>query len=188
MKKLLVSFLFLAGFGFASQAQTGSIFVQGTIGGSFTKYENDTKRNSFDIRPYVGYQFNENWTAGIFGGYENITYKPTSGNDQKYTNFSAGVFGRYQLPISDKFSFFGQADLGFGQEKDNDSYKANKFGINVYPGFQYALGKGWGLNFVLSGIHYDSTKEDGADKAESDFGIYLGQGYGFGISKNFGGK
>ena len=66
MKKILV-ILALAMISFAN-AQKGSVLVMGSINYQSQNTSNsglETKQNYFGFSPKVGYQFHENWTAGI---------------------------------------------------------------------------------------------------------------------------
>jgi len=188
MKKLFFSVLFLTGFGIASQAQSGSIFVQGSLGADFGKSASETKSSDFSFRPYVGYQFNDNWTAGILLGFQSDSYKPLNGTKQTSTGFEAGAFARYSVPLSERFSFFGQGEVAFGQDKDQNDVKANSVAVRVMPGIQMAIQNGWALNFTLGGISYGSYKYDGADNASTSFDLNLGEALNIGVSKNIGGK
>lgn len=192
MKKTILSLMLMAGITTAALAQEGSVLVYGNAGLSSNKIANDSKSSSYSILPGIGYQFSENWTAGLsFGVYGSRSEFGTTVN--KNNGFSVGPFVRYTHKISDLFSLFGQADVNYNSSKSTSfgdpSTTVNGFNVGIIPAVQMNVKNGFALNFGFGGIEYGSSKVDapGANSSNS-FNLTFGQQVNFGISKNFGGK
>jgi len=188
MKKLVLGAVLMTGIALASQAQKGSILLYGNVGVSSTKEADDDKTSSFNINPGVGYQFTDNWTAGVNLGYGQTKYNPSGiGATSTSKDYNAGVFARYTKPLGSIFSIFGQANVGY-VGTDFDGGKSNGFGANVFPAVALNVHNGFALNFSFGGISYETTKVKGASESRNAFALNFGQQAHIGISKNFGGK
>ena len=197
MKKMLVV-LALAMVSFANAQKKGSILVMGSIEYNSQNVSNsgsEGKYNDFAFSPKVGYQFDENWTAGIEAGVG--TSKQENGNNTEYktNNFSLGGFLRYSKPLNQTFSAY--ADLGVGYQNRkvtqdvgpvNTINEGDGFYIGITPAILVNVGKGFGLNFNVGGLGYDTLNYDG-DNGNGDnvknFNFSFGQQFSVGISKNF---
>lgn len=203
MKKVLVMAA-LAFFGIAN-AQKGTILLGGNVGyntGKTSFATSENKSDSFQFAPRVGYQVNDHWTFGIEGGIysqksENSNdLNPAADTENKTNGIQIGPFARYSMPLSETFSVF--ADLGAGyQTVKNDqtsfngffstttSDKGNGFYVGITPALFINMKKGFGLNFGIGGIGYNSLSFDTSDRDTSNFNITFGQSFNLGISKNF---
>ncbi|MDR7369348.1 outer membrane beta-barrel protein [Flavobacterium aquidurense] len=196
MKKMLVV-LALAVVSFANAQKKGSILVMGSIEYNSQNVSNsgtESKYNSFAFLPKVGYQFHENWTAGLEAGVG--TAKNEAGNmEDKTNNFSLGGFLRYSKPLNQTFSAY--ADLGVGYQNTKSTIKngfttatneGDGFYVGVTPAIFININKGFGLNFNIGGIGYNTLNFDG-DNGNGDtvknFNFSFGQQFSVGISKNF---
>lgn len=196
MKKTLV-ILALAMFGFAN-AQKGTILVSGNVGYSSQK-SSDTSGypdyTTFNFLPKVGYQFNDNWTVGVESSIANSKSTFTVG-DNKSSSFSVGGFVRYSKPLGGIFSVY--ADLGTGYHNAEQTYfsggfnpstittKTNGFYVGITPALLLNITKGFGLNFNIGGLGYNTlnnTTHNGSDY--KNFIFSFGQAFSVGISKNF---
>lgn len=190
MKKILVMAA-LAICSFAN-AQKGTVLVGGNIGYTSQNVDyngGETKSNEFSFSPKVGYQFHENWTVG--GEFTVASSKDEQGINEYKTNTSRfGAFVRYTMPLSQTFSVF--ADLGAGfQNRTNKEYiganyakeKADGMYIGVVPALFINMKKGFGLNFSIGGLGYDTLSYDNRDV--NTFNFNFGQTFNIGISKNF---
>ena len=195
MKKLFTLSLLAVSF-FSSKAQVGSVLVGGDAGLSSQKNTitpfGEQKSTSFNLSPYVGYQFTDNWTAGVKLGYSMAkTTSEPSGDVYKANNFSAGPFVRYTKNLSDIFSLYGQFDAQFGKgkTKNNGTTTSESSGstFNLFPAVFVNLKNNFGLNFNFGGISYASAKPGNGSKSTA-FNINFGSTANIGISKNFGGK
>jgi len=192
MKKTILSLMLMAGITTAALAQEGSVLVYGNAGLSSNKIADDSKSSSYSILPGIGYQFSENWTAGLsFGVYGSRSEFGTTVN--KNNGFSVGPFVRYTHKISDLFSLFGQADVNYNSSKSTSfgdpSTTVNGFNVGIIPAVQMNVKNGFALNFGFGGIEYGSSKVDAPGvHSFNSFNLTFGQQVNFGISKNFGGK
>ena len=188
MKKLVLSALLLAGFAFAGHAQKGSVLLYGNVGISTTKEADDDKYTTFQLNPGVGYQFTDNWTAGVNLNYGYNKANPSGpGASTTSKNYGAGLFARYTKPLGGIFSLFGQANAGY-VGTDFGGNKTNGFGIEVFPAVALNVHNGFALNFSFGSIGFESTKAKGVDGSNNDLWLNFGQQVNFGVSKNFGGK
>lgn len=175
MKKLLVAVVIL--FTTIASAQTNSILLGGNVGFSSEKI-GDSKLENFEFSPKVGYQFADNWTAGVEGSIMNI--KATG--LEKTENYKIGGFVRYSVPLSSLFSVFG--DLGAGYQSTNLNDAKGMY-VSLTPALFINMKNGFGLNFSIGGINYDNL--DGKnDPRQERFGFDFGKTLKIGVSKNFG--
>ncbi|TCN60663.1 porin family protein [Flavobacterium circumlabens] len=193
MKKMLL-ILALATTSFAN-AQKGTILVGGNIGYSSENANHELserKSNSFSFSPKVGYQFHDNWTVGgEFGLYSSKFVADES--ESKDDNFKLGAFVRYSVPLSETFSVF--ADLGAGFQKQKQKNYTNGLGTStskadgIYAGITPALfinmKKGFGLNFSIGGLGYETLTFDTSDTDVNKFYFNFGKTVNIGVSKNF---
>lgn len=175
----------MTGIALASQAQKGSVLLQGDLNFNSSKAANDDKQTSFEINPTVGYQFTEHWTVGVTGGVGSTKYKPVVGSDSKSTNYAAGIFGRYTQPLGGIFSIYGQADVVMTGSENTAGVEFRGFGIGITPAVQLNVKNGFALNFGFGGIGFNSNKVKGANDSNTSFGLNFGEQFHFGISKNF---
>lgn len=196
MKKMLVV-LALAMVSFAN-AQKGSILVMGSVNYESQNVSNsgsEDKSSSFGFAPKVGYQFHENWTAGIEAGVGTDKREFNDNTQNKVNNFSLGGFLRYSKPLNQTFSAY--ADLGVGYQSVKNTFpvggflatnEGDGFYVGVTPAIFINVNKGFGLNFNVGGIGYNTYNFDGnngnGDNVKN-FNISFGQAFSVGISKNF---
>ncbi|MFH7003820.1 outer membrane beta-barrel protein [Flavobacterium bizetiae] len=193
MKKILL-ILALAMFSFAN-AQKGTILVGGNIGYVSDKTEfrfGETKTNTFTFSPKVGYQFNDNWTVGG-------EFTVSSSNNEnavreiKENGFKLGAFVRYSVPLSQTFSVFADMGAGFQNEKTkvygaDNSYsktKADGMYVGITPALFINMKKGFGLNFSIGGLGYETMNVENNGGDNSRFYFNFGQTFNIGVSKNF---
>ncbi|GAB3005750.1 outer membrane beta-barrel protein [Niabella terrae] len=208
MKKIFLGLAALSSVALAN-AQSGSILVGGNVDfSSYTKDygEDDTeKSNTLEFAPTIGYQFNDNWTAGVVGsiatnknrvpislideleGLPGTTYA----EDVKTTTLGVGPFVRYTQPLSEVFSLFGQLQgqyLSSTMKEDGeniDSQEQTGFNVGFFPAVFINVKNGFGLNFNIGGIEYTSKKFNETDIKNSNFNVNFGKSVSIGISKNF---
>ena len=187
MKKVLFVAFAVVSISQAVHAQKGSLLVGGSINMVSSKTPstpNDSKSSSFEFSPTIGYQFHDNWTAGLITDIGTSKYTSATNVATKTNTFDIGPFIRYSKSLSAIFSVYGQLQGVFGSTKIADS-KATTAAINAFPAVFINVKNGFGLNFNIGGIGYNSNKPTGAN-ASHTFGITFGQAVGIGISKNFG--
>ncbi|MBK7885071.1 MAG: porin family protein [Chitinophagaceae bacterium] len=178
----------------STQTSTGlanTVLLYGNLGFSSTKEANETKVSSFDFNPGIGYQFNDNWAAGLAVrvGLDKTDPKGDD-NETKSNDFELGPFVRYTQPLSNIFNVFGQLDLGFKASKvdppgDNNEVKSSGFYGQIAPAIQVNVKNWFALNFGFGGLRFDSDKVEDADNAKTSIKFDFGQQVNIGISKNF---
>jgi hypothetical protein len=193
MKKMLV-IAALAMFSFAN-AQKGSILVGGNIGYSSETVDygvGETKTKQFSFSPKVGYQFHENWTVG--GEFTVASAKDDNGaREIKDNDFKLGAFVRYSVPLSQTFSVFADMGAGFQNQKrtidgpgnDYSKSKADGMYVGVTPALFINMKKGFGLNFSIGGLGYETLSYDNNGPDVNNFYFNFGQTFNIGVSKNF---
>jgi hypothetical protein len=183
MKKIIFAAIIIVTASISAKAQTGSILVYGNVGISTNNNggNGNPKTTVTSLNPAVGYQFNNNWTAGLSLGYSNANSDYTS------QQFSVSPFIRYAKTISPIFSIYGQFQAGYVHSVyDPGSIKANGFNAQLFPAVFINVKNGFGLNFSFGGLTYNSIKPSGGS-ANNSLAFTFGSGASFGISKNFGG-
>ncbi|UEG49845.1 porin family protein [Ferruginibacter lapsinanis] len=185
MKKVLVAAFALVSL--TASAQKGTLLVAGNVSLETSKspdVPNDEKSTSFDFNPTVGYQFNDNWTAGVVA--EVGTTKNTSNTNvvTKYSSFGVGPFVRYTQTLSNIFSLYGQLQGVFGTSKVGSTKVGTSTAIALTPAAFINLKNGFGLNFDFGGLGFSSTKPTGGS-ASTGFGVTFGKTMNIGIQKNF---
>lgn len=175
MKKLLLAIVVLITT--LASAQKNSILLGGNVGFTSEKI-GDSKLENFEFSPKVGYQFTDNWTAGVEGSIMNVK---TTGFDRT-EKYKIGGFVRYAVPLSDLFSVYG--DLGAGYQSTNVNDQKGMY-ASLTPALFINMKRGFGLNFSIGGLNYDNL--DGKnDPKQERFGFNFGKTLNIGISKNFG--
>jgi len=193
MKKILV-IAALAICSFAN-AQKGTILVGGNIGYTSDKTEfqaSERTVSEFSFSPKVGYQFHENWTVG--GEFTVSSYNDDNGiTEEKNNAFKLGAFVRYTMPLSQTFSVFADMGAGFQNAKFKEYGPGNAFAktkadgmyVGVTPALFINMKKGFGLNFSIGGLGYETLSYDNNGADVSSFYFNFGQTFNIGISKNF---
>lgn len=196
MTKKFILFGFAALIASGTFAQKNTLLVGGNVGISSSKNENsqfDNKSSTYSFDPFIGYQFDNHWTAGavvsLSGNKQTVSSSPEQVT--KSNNFAAGPFIRYSHNLSNIFMLYGQLQGTFGGYKNTSSLgsvtntsKGSVFNATLFPAVFINLKNNFGLNFNFGGIAYGSSKPDGG-KAINTVSFNFGQVANIGISKNF---
>ena len=156
----------------------GDVFITGAVGFG-TSSTGDFKANGFTVSPSVGFFVNENIALGARLGFNSTTEDDTVTED-KSTEFSAGVFGRYYFTPASQFSIFAE----LGAEINNTKFesttgpftsesKSNGFGIAFAPGVNYFISDKFSIEATWGVLGYSTSKPD-VDGAESTDNFSLG--------------
>jgi hypothetical protein len=180
MKKVVLVTGMLFAFVFGAQAQKNTLLVYGNLDVLSDK-EGSVKNSTFSISPGIGYQFTDNWTAGLNLAAGNTKYGVAG---VKTSSFGVGPFIRYAYPLSDIFAVYGQFNANVLSGK-TAGLKSNGFQGTLFPAIGVNLKNGFALNFNFGSLGFGSNKVKGMEKT-TNFGLSFGSGAGFGISKNFG--
>ncbi|WP_264553380.1 porin family protein [Flavobacterium sp. N2038] len=139
MKKLLVAVVLFATT--IVSAQKNSVLVGGNVGFSSEKI-GESKLENFEFAPKVGYQFTDNWTAGVEGSIMNVK---TTGLEST-EKYKIGGFVRYSVPLSEVFSVFADLGAGYQSTSLND---AKGIYASLTPALFINMKRGFGLNFSI---------------------------------------
>ena len=194
MKKIFLALLAVSSIATAN-AQKGSILLYGNLSFNTSTDVVKTKTTNWAAMPGIGYQFDNNWTAGLNLGFgEQGTQANGSSDKQTINTYNFGVFARYSHNMGNIFYCYGQVDVSYtgGYTTFGSAPSFNKHtGLmaDFVPALGMHLGKGWGMNFSVGGISYVTDKSaDAGATASNNLSITFGQQMNIGISKNFGGK
>ena len=179
MKKVFLSLLLAGASVVGVRAQSNTLLVYGNVNVDSQKAGNTTV-NSYNFSPGVGYQWNNNWTAGInlgLSGRSNTINSITA----KSSDVAVGPFVRYMQPLIGPFAIYGQFNANFLSGKDYSGFQGT-----IFPAIGVNLKNNFALNFTFGSLGFTSIKADGAADATTNFHFGFGSGAGFGISKNFG--
>lgn len=203
MKKvLLVVALTVISF---ANAQKGSVLVAGGL-----EYLSRSNGNytTFAFSPKIGYQIDNNFTAGISANFESIKdvvdfrmlsynqydplFQSANNIEQIFNNNSYGAFLRYTKPLAGVFSIYAELEVGIINQQITSNLAGNSpknttgFYLGIEPAIFVDLNKGFGLNFSIGGIAYSNVSSDVAGSISQDVFVFsVGKSLGFGISKNF---
>ncbi len=155
-----------------AQAQ---VFVGGGVGFNSVKVtENADATKTFSIMPEVGYNFNDQWTAGV-----NLGFTSVKAGDADATNaFGAGVYGRYHFCQAGNLKLFAEVGADF-TTYNNDG--GNNFSVALRPGLTYSLTDNWSITAKTGVLGYskDSDKRGGGsafgvgvDNSDLQFSLY----------------
>src|SRR5215469_11139689 len=123
MKKLILGLLAVCSIAVA-QAQTGSWLLFGNLGFNSSTDELKNKTIVWSANPGIGYQFNENWTAGlnIYWGQNSTTDSPGSSNKTTVNTGRVGPFIRYTKNFGNSiFYYYGHLDLLYTESYTTDA-------------------------------------------------------------------
>jgi len=167
--------------------EEGNVFVEGSLGFSSTNNKNlDTKSNTFNFTPKVGYFLNDDLAVGVqldFG----TAKSSTSGTDtSKNSNIGIGAFGRYYfLDLGKRFKTYTELGVGYNTLDDKISdVKVNSIGAGLDLGLNYFVTENIALTFGLDNVlAYSSSKVDvSGAKATNSFEFGIGE-----VNNPFGG-
>lgn len=175
MKKLVLSLMAVAAFGFTANAQEkerpafgfqeNNVFVEGNIGfSSKNDKNNDEKTNTFNFNPKVGYMLTDKFAVGASFEISNDKTKIDGETVDKVNGFYGGVFGRYYfLELGNRFKTYAEVGVGYDQVKDND-VKAKGVAAGLNLGLNYFVTENIAISFNLGDVlSYRSGKVDGAE-------------------------
>lgn len=119
-----------------------------------------TDTSSFRILPAVGTFISADVTIGGAIGYMSSTV----GNADSVDTFIVMPFVRKYWAASDKFYFFGEANVPL---TFNDT--ANTYGINIQPGVDYFIGGKWTIEAKFGALGYTVTDYDANIDSTNNF-------------------
>ncbi len=212
MKKLLLSLAALTAFGAAHAQKTGDVFVNGSIGYQHSNSEwnagnkamNGPVTNHFFIMPSVGYQFNNNWGAGITMKYEYNHAKFAPGGlaldtTNRTNTFGVGPFLRYTKQLSPLFFVNGQLNALYVTGKatletagtTTTTGRRNGVDVNVMPSIGINVTRCLALTGSMGRLGYATVKDENPSNSsiytrENAFDVTFGREFALGLQWNFG--
>jgi hypothetical protein len=180
MKKIILSIALLGSLAASSFAQKGTVLLYGSVGNSRVSNNGNTINKDFHFSPAIGYQFDDNFTAGITADYNSAGVGTTTTQDA----ILVGPFLRYAQSLSPIFMVYGQLGAGFGSDNAGTA-STGLTNVNLFPAVFVNLKKSFGLNFDFGGFNYDNVRPSGAANPTNYVGFNFGRTMNIGISKNF---
>ncbi|MEO7047155.1 MAG: outer membrane beta-barrel protein [Ferruginibacter sp.] len=160
MKKIALAIVILAGFSFASKAQTQKdwFLIGSDISDIGLNIQKGNTAFSFAVSPKVAWFIKDNFALG---GQVNLGINTKKGSTD--FNYGIGPLARYYFGSKDvstpkKTRLFGEANVGiFGQNTKvtgSSSYNTNGLGFGIGPGVAYFINE----NIALEGlVKYNGT-------------------------------
>lgn len=197
MKKIayLVLLLFLSSSLAKSQVFVGGSFGLSTTGGSTEAAGTATDKDrmtSFSFRPKAGIVASEDILAGaeVYIGISRVTAAGDIEDVDITTSLGFQPFGRYYAFRLNKFSLFGQAEIGLGFSKSKNIYdgettdgpKASTFGFSVFPGIAYDLTEKFQLEAYINGFNFGVSYRVEKEEIGGEEYIDKTTNFGFGAS------
>ncbi|TNF42434.1 MAG: hypothetical protein EP311_05275 [Cytophagales bacterium] len=188
MKKSILILTFLLGLAFSGKAQMqkGSWMLDGQVGLSMNRQENQTldatfgtfsnsyRLKEFSLSPGLGYFFQNNLAIGLAPSF-GIGWGKEESSGNTSINFNSfeyglGVFSRKYFPVGDRLSFFGDfriggfcGDLGSKEESSSDRTvltKSSGLEAGLSLGLQYLIKDYLGIHVQSSMIDYRKSTEN----------------------------
>jgi hypothetical protein len=217
MKTILLSLLLaITSLSCLAQINKGTVLLGGNLSFSrnvskntspMNKYSGEV--NTFSLNPTLGFFVSDKWMAGLNIGYSNVNSSNNnplgsfpSESETNLNLLSVGPVVRYYQPVSDKISFFGQANMGFGFGKstyesryngnsDTQEYNVSSFVIGLNPGVVFFLTRRIGLEASIGSLSFNrsssKSESDDAEQENNSVGISFNPTQlGLGINYYFG--
>lgn len=160
------------------QGQSNTLLMYGSLAIDSQNF-GSANGNSYSIAPGVGYQWNNQWTAGL-----NLALSGSNYID-KASSVSVGPFIRYTQSLAGVFAIYAQLNTNYLSGKTT-GVNFNGFQGTLFPAIGMNLKNSFALNFSFGSLSLTTQSYDGGGKAQTAFHVGFGSGASFGISKNFG--
>jgi hypothetical protein len=194
MKKLILTTAVVLSMIATANAQKNSMLLGGNIDWSrYSNPVNDSVFSSSTFNPYLGYQFDEHFTAGIAlnaGGTRSSS--DSSQLQHKFPSFEVGPFVRYTKTLNNIFSVYAQINGMFGNKKEiiglieQPGSVYNTTSIYLTPAVMVNLKNNFALNFSFGRLgYYGKTPSGTSNATEGTSDFSFGRTMNIGVSKNF---
>jgi opacity protein-like surface antigen len=171
MKKIILTAMAVFAFSFANaqdKKETSEGFAKGDVfvTGAFTfdssnNKNNDTKTNSFEIAPQLGFFVTENIAIGGKIGFSSDKTEVSGTDTSKMSGLSVGAFGRYYFTPANAFSLFAQLGVEYMSMDDKIAdYKVNGFGAELGAGLNYFVSSNFSIEAGVAVLGFASAKAD----------------------------
>ena len=198
MKNIILSIWLCASLSLAANAQTqsGNFFLGGNI--NWDNSENETndvnssalglrtnEQNTLNAQTTIGTFVRDNLVLGLLVNYDNRKEESYYSENNSYSLYktkgiSVGPFVRKFFPLSEKFSFYTQGNVGYGRssnrqtsgsinQRNSSRSENNSFVAALKPGLVYFATNKFGLDLSVQGLQYAAGKEKDSDNSFSRF-------------------
>ena len=186
MKKTLVvlGLCLMCAFTVNAQIEAGSISVGGAlnVSSSSTKFKSGSSTNDgpkdsqFTFGPQVGYFISDALSIGAGIAYQRSNSSNAAGDIKTIrSNFYFSPFGRYHIPMGEKFYAFGEAKLNFGfgsakRKNDGNTDKiadVSSLGVALSPGIIFFPSERVGIELAFNLISFERTADKDPDNSDN---------------------
>ncbi len=151
-----------------SVCASAQVYVGGTVGISSNKIGDGDSKVAYKFLPEIGYQFNQQWSAGIeFGLQKGNPCTITSVGES--TTYTVAPYVRYNFVNSKLFDVFVEGTVGYGHVSKIDT---DKFEIGVKPGVALNLSDKFSLITKVGFLGYRASSPS-VGSTSSTFGLDL---------------
>lgn len=134
MKRLLLTLAVVFGLTTGISAQSGKVWIGGSIGLNTSKVKDGEKLTNFNITPEAGYMLSDDWGIGLKMGYAHKEYEE-AGNKAKSDGFTVNPFARYSFLKGDIGGLFVDGGVGYSYSKiKSTDTKVHDMEIGFRPG------------------------------------------------------
>lgn len=197
---LMIGLFLLSAFSFAQNSEERFQITknQWVIGGNVNFYSTNDEvldsdyeyeRNSFSIKPDIGYVVDDNLIVGVmpgFNAYNSKTINASNFYELKSLGYSITPYVRKYMPIGKNFAIDLQGEVSYMYSKQDQfadisstttNINEKSFFIGFRPGLTYSLSQKVLINTNLGAIGYSHLKRDyetGSDSKSNSFNFSLG--------------
>ena len=162
MKKIMLSLMMAL----VSVCASAQVYIGGTAGISSNKIGDEDSKTAYKLIPEIGYQFNNEWEAGIEVGIQKgDVCKIARVGDA--TTFTIAPYVRYTAVETKLVNFFLEGTIGYGSvSKGGGDY----YEVGIKPGLAVKLSNHVNLITKIGFLGYRGySPEEG--KSSSTFGV-----------------
>ncbi len=168
MKRFAIGMLMtLLSAGAWAQPLGGHLYFSGSLGYASGSSETTISGNSnsmdysrFNFSPAVGYTFQENLMAGLRF---NIVSQNINGSED--ADFGMQLFGRYYIPVEERFLFFPELVIGFANDEIYSPItpyvwpeEPTQVQFGIGPGFAFYPTTHWGIELMAGFLGFTTAK------------------------------
>ena len=155
-------------------------YVGGGLGFSKTEDAAKNKTTAFNLKPEVGYKFNDKWAVG-----GNILIDWTK---DVQTQYGIAPYVRYTVLTAGEFSIYADGVAEFSIVKPEEGDNGSLWGIGVRPGVSYNIDENWTVAAHVGFLGYYDAKDcviKNLNNSESFFGFNLANNLSLSLYYNF---
>lgn len=194
MKKVLFAIAAMA----ACVTASAQLWVGGSLSFDNSKdWDDDNSSINWGISPKIGYALDDALEVGLGFGITGYSFKDNAEDKRSTLNLSIAPFVRYTFFSEGDFSLFAEGNVKYTYYKgkyepkvgDTTERKNWSFGINIMPGFKYALTDHFALVATFGALSLTHSQPDKDSKpwtgSQNDLEFNISSGYGIGLYYTF---